>query len=186
MSLFLSRVLRHAHANVPSKTKSTHKLLLTRLQATHAPFIAIHHHHQSSRTLSTESINYSGGQANSGQGGYYGSGGARAVAEASSVGDITQEQRSKMIAQQSDLHVIQICMDKLEELEHLLYLDHEQNGGKVTDKSEELRGNIKRLVSSPDFTESLDRLEIKGSPVWGLTSEEHEMVALAREKFHTC
>lgn len=138
------------------------------------------------RTLSSDSINYSGGQANTGQGGYYGSGGARAKAEADSTVDITQEQRSKMLAQESDLEMILICMEKLENLENLLRTDQEEHDGEVTDRSVELRGNIKHLVSSPEFSESLDRLEIKGSPVWGLSSVEHDMVCLAREKFNTC
>ncbi len=134
--------------------------------------------------LPSESINYSGGQANSGQGGYYGSGGARAKAEADCVVDITQEQRSKMLAQESDLEMIRVCMEKLEDLENLLAKDKEEHNGAVTDRSVELRGNIKHLVSSPEFMESLDRLEIQGSPVWGLSSAEHEMVCLAREKFN--
>jgi len=91
-----------------------------------------------------------------------------------------------MLALASDVEKIQMVMEQLEKLEDLLTADQEDNGGEVTNRSVELRGDIKRLVSNGEFLESLDRLEIQGGPVWGLSSEEHDMVCMAREMVNTC
>eukprot|EP00553_Chaetoceros_curvisetus_P015973 CAMPEP_0204643398 /NCGR_PEP_ID=MMETSP0718-20130828/679_1 /ASSEMBLY_ACC=CAM_ASM_000674 /TAXON_ID=230516 /ORGANISM="Chaetoceros curvisetus" /LENGTH=167 /DNA_ID=CAMNT_0051664593 /DNA_START=128 /DNA_END=631 /DNA_ORIENTATION=- len=136
------------------------------------------------RCLSSESITYSGGQACTGQGGYYGSGGARAKATPSV--NVTQEQRSKMIGLAEDVEKISIVMDEVDVLQSLLDDDREASDGEVTSKNIELRGQMKRLVSDPQFSECLDRLEVEGAPVWGLSSKEHEMILLAREKINSC
>lgn len=137
--------------------------------------------------FSSDSITYSGGQASSGsgQGGYYGSGGARAKAEAKSTHDITQEQRSKMLAISTDVETIQLIMEEIQKMEDLLREDQIENDNEVTDRSVEIRGKMKSLVSQ-QLLESLERLEIEGGPKWGLTSEEHDLVMLAREKVNTC
>mmetsp|Transcript_5861 Transcript_5861/g.8714 ORF Transcript_5861/g.8714 Transcript_5861/m.8714 type:complete len:174 (-) Transcript_5861:1234-1755(-) len=137
------------------------------------------------RTFSSESITYSGGQPSQGQGGYYGSGGAR-VLKPSAIGDVTEEQRSKMIALATDVEKIIMVMDELEVLESLMEKDQEENNGEVTNRSIELRGAIKHLITNHEFLECLDQLEIMGKPVWGLSSSEHELVLLAREKVNTC
>lgn len=76
-------------------------------------------------------------------------------------------------------------MEELEQLEDWLREEEEESGGKVTKRSEELRSKRTHLVSNPKFLECLDRLQIEGAPVWGLSSEEHEMVVLAREKVNS-
>jgi hypothetical protein len=139
----------------------------------------------SSSSSSGDNITYSGGHASTGQGGYYGSGGARAKAEQDSTRDITQEQRSKVLAISTDVQVVQNVLEELETLEDLLRLEEEESGGKVTGRSEELRSKKKHLVSNPKFLECLDRLQIEGAPVWGLSSEEHEMVVMARGKVNS-
>jgi hypothetical protein len=118
LSQLASRVTR-------TTTRTSNNLLLFNLQK---------------RALSSGSITYSGGHPNSGQGGYYGSGGARAKAEENSGVDTTQEQRSKMLALASDVEKIQMVMEQLEKLEDLLTADQEDNGGEVTNRSVELRG----------------------------------------------
>ena len=59
-------------------------------------------------------------------------------------------------------------------------------GDAVTSKSIELKASIKKLMTAPDFIESLNRLELEGEPVWGLSSEEREMIMMAREKVNEC
>eukprot|EP00979_Chaetoceros_neogracilis_P000358 scaffold86_cov169-Chaetoceros_neogracile.AAC.1 len=133
--------------------------------------------------FSSDSITYSGGHASSGsgQGGYYGSGGARAKADAKANQDITQEQRNKMLAISTDVVKIQLVMEEIATMEDLLREDQKTNENEVTDRSVEIRGKMKRMISQ-ELLESLKRLEIDGGPKWGLTSEEHDLVVLAREK----
>ena len=118
---------------------------------------------------------YSGGQASVGQGGYYGSGGARKI-------DSAGEQQMQMLALAADVQKITAVMGEVETLESLLESETKASNGEVTGKSIEISANIKKLVTSPDFTESLNRLEIQGSPVWGLSSDERELIIDARAK----
>jgi len=133
------------------------------------------------RTMMTSgSITYSGGQATEGQGGFYGSGGARAAVLDYNSDD---DERSKMLALAADVQKITQVMDELETLESLL---RAEDPGSVTGKSMELKNAIKKLMTAPEVLESLNRLEIQGSPVWGLSSEEREMIIAAREKVNAC
>lgn len=50
----------------------------------------------------------------------------------------------------------------------------------------ELKAQIKKLMTSPEVSEALDRLEIQGEPVWGLSTEEREMIVMCREKIKEC
>jgi len=120
-----------------------------------------------------ESITYSGGQATEGQGGYYGSGGARVLPTT------TAEHHTELLALAADVEKIDVTMKELEVLESLL---SSEETNKVTSKSIELRQNIKKLMTSPEFLDSLNRLEVNGQPIWGLNSDEREMITLAREK----
>ena len=58
--------------------------------------------------------------------------------------------------------------------------------GDTTAKQVELKNSIKQLLTAPDFMECLNNLEVQGEPVGGLSSEEGEMVMLAREKVNKC
>mmetsp|Transcript_15943 Transcript_15943/g.26557 ORF Transcript_15943/g.26557 Transcript_15943/m.26557 type:complete len:162 (-) Transcript_15943:190-675(-) len=131
----------------------------------------------SGRWLSDGNITYSGGQATEGQGGYYGSGGARKIDNA---GEHTQQMQ--MLALAADVQKITAVMGEVETLESLLESETKASNGEVTGKSIEIKANIKKLVTSPDFTESLNRLEIQGEPVWGLSSDERELIIDARTK----
>lgn len=75
-------------------------------------------------------------------------------------------------------------MDELEKME--IALQEAQKGKEVTSKTIELKSNIKKLMTSPEVTEALDRLEIQGEPVWGLSTHEREMIMMAREKMNEC
>ena len=122
---------------------------------------------------------YSGGQPTEGQGGYYGSGGARVLPQDGGKGE---DSRQSMLALAADVQKISSVMKELETLEGLL----ERESDATTGRSIELKAGIKKLMTHPDVLESLNRLEIQGEPVWGLSSEERELIILAREKVNEC
>lgn len=122
-------------------------------------------------------MQYSGGQASEGQGGYYASGGARAIQPPAVAG-----KKSDLLAQIADVDKVASVMDELENLETLV--DGESADG-ISGKNIELRQSIKKLMTAGDFLESLSRLEVQGSPVWGLSESERDMIILAREKVHS-
>jgi len=136
----------------------------------------------------TGSITYSGGHAAHGQGGYYGSGGARAKAEEEAEKDITQEQRNKMLAITTDVTTIQTVLEQISLMEDHMREEMLESKGEVTGKSLEIRGKMKHLVSSKEFLERLERLEVEGGagPKWGLSSKEYALVVEAREKVNSC
>jgi hypothetical protein len=138
---------------------------------------------RSLRAFSTENITYSGGQASKGQGGYYGSGGSRKIDASAAVS--TESQRSKLLAVASDVEYISNVMDKVLELEGLLQDEQKQNK-EVSNRSIELKSKMQQLVGTPEFLQCLDRLEIQGAPIWGLTTQEHELLKAAREKVNNC
>jgi len=130
--------------------------------------------------MSSENITYSGGQATEGQGGYYGSGGSRK--------DLTPEaeHRPEMLALAADVQNIQAVMTEVETLEGLLESERDENNGEITGRSIELRSTIKKLMTSPEVMDCLSRLEIQGEPVWGLSSDERDLIKAAREKVNGC
>jgi hypothetical protein len=116
-------------------------------------------------------------------------GGARAsipTSSSSEVESVTDKQRSQMLALATDVDHIKMVMDELELLEHLLHKDQEEHNDQVTNRSVELRGSINHLVTNKDFVECLDRLEYQGKPIWGLSSEEHDLILRARGKINQC
>jgi hypothetical protein len=136
---------------------------------------------------------YSGGQATEGQGGYYGSGGSRVIGQ----DDVDTEGRNRVIAMAADVQRIQTTVTELDGLENLLRSeeeDHKSDGtsgagagagaGVVTTRTIELKNSIKKLITSKDVVESLNSLEIQGSPVWGLSTEEREMIVYLRDKMN--
>ena len=83
----------------------------------------------------------------------------------------------------ADVQKITHVMEELETLENLLEREEE---GKVSGRSIEIKNSIKKLMTSPETLESLNRLEYNGSPVWGLSMNERALVELAREKVNEC
>jgi hypothetical protein len=124
-------------------------------------------------------VQYSGGQATEGQGGYYGSGGARVLPQEGVSGDAS---RQNMLALAADVQKITAVMKELDTLEGLLECETDATAG----RSIELKAGIKKLMTHPEVLESLNRLEIQGEPVWGLSSEERELIITAREKVNEC
>ena len=125
-------------------------------------------------------ITYSGGQATEGQGGFYGSGGSRATLTP------TSEHRPEMLALAVDVQKVTAVMEEVDRLESLLMREKEDSASAVTGKSIEIKSSIKKLMTSPEFMEALNKLEVMGEPVWGLSSDERELIILAREKVNEC
>lgn len=87
-----------------------------------------------------------------------------------------------MLALAADVQYIQQVMNEVEVLQHSL----EKEESDISPHSIELRQTIKKLMTSQEFIQALGRLEIQGSPVWGLSSEERELIILARELMNEC
>lgn len=125
-----------------------------------------------------DSITYSGGQASEGQGGFYGSGGARAS-------KIETEHKPEMMALAADVENLTLVMQEIYKLQEALEEEKEGNSS-VTGKSLEISSKIKKIMTSSDVMECLKRLEVEGEPVWGLSSEERNLVHEARQKVNEC
>jgi hypothetical protein len=78
----------------------------------------------------------------------------------------------------ADVQKVAAMMKELETLEGLLHLEKDPTMG----RSIELKASIKKLVTSPDVFQALDRLETTGGLKWGLSSAERYMIMEAREK----
>jgi len=120
----------------------------------------------------SDSVTYSGGQATTGQGGFYGSGGSR-------VRDVKPAHHPEAIARQADIMELIQIMDSVELLENEL----RSLSGPVSSRSIEIKARLKKTISNPKVRELLNRLEIKGEPVWGLSSKERDLVRSARQKY---
>lgn len=134
-------------------------------------------------------ITYSGGQATEGQGGYYGSGGARKLKECTGGTDDdepTQWQRPQMLALAADVSKITSLMDEVDTLENLLHEQTTSTSSTPTGKMIEIKSKIKKLCTQPELVECLNRLEIDGEPVWGLSSDERDMIVKARNRVSGC
>jgi hypothetical protein len=116
------------------------------------------------------SITYSGGQATTGQGGFYGAGGARAT-------KAQTKHRPEAVAHAADIKSLRKLMDELEELES------ELRGTTELPKQISIKASIKKKASGREMTDLLKRLELKGQPVWGLSVSERDLVKEARKMF---
>jgi hypothetical protein len=109
---------------------------------------------------------------------------------------VDTEGRNRVLAMAADVQRIQMTVTELDVLENLLRSEEEEataaagsdesgNSSPVTSKTIELKNSIKKLITSTDVVESLKNLEIQGSPVWGLSTEEREMIVYLRDKMNT-
>ena len=71
-------------------------------------------------------------------------------------------------------------------LEQILQRELEESRGEVTGKSIEINSSIKKLMTSNEVMEVMNRLEHDGEPTWGLTESEIELVRDARSKINEC
>jgi glutamine amidotransferase PdxT len=95
----------------------------------------------------------------------------------------SDDERHRMLALAADVEKIQQVMSELEVLENLLRNEDESH---VSSKSIELKASIKKLMTDSQVLESLNRLELEGQPVWGLSTGEREMIIMARETVNDC
>lgn len=51
-------------------------------------------------------------------------------------------------------------------------------------KTIELKARISKLIQNKQVHELLSRLEIKGEPVWGLSTKERDLVRAVRAKYN--
>ena len=114
----------------------------------------------------------SGGQASTGQGGFYGSGGARAK-------EGSPPHHPEAMARLSDITSLSKIMAEIE----LLELELRALPPGVSTRTIEIKARIKKTISNPVVNSMLNRLEIKGSPVWGLSSKERDLVRAAKIKY---
>lgn len=105
-------------------------------------------------------------------GGFYGSGGSRAT------GNIPV-QKPGALAQQADIQELSRIMKEVEHLDNEII----SLGTVVNARSIEVKARRKKLICNPNVAALLDRLEMKGQPVWGLSSAERDMVREARSKY---
>ena len=108
------------------------------------------------------------------------------------------QERNKMLAMAHDVQTVRLVMQELDLLESLLRNEEESKSttgssgspssgsDAVSPKSMEIKNSMKKLMTSTDFLESLNNLEVQGEPAWGLSCEEREMIVLAREKVNAC
>jgi hypothetical protein len=122
--------------------------------------------------LLSDSITYSGGQASSGQGGFYGSGGSRVVSAA-------PEHHPEALARQADITELASIMNQIENME----IELATLGSAVTTRSIELKSAMSKAAANPNVLQLITTLEIKGEPVWGLSSKERDLVRKARAKY---
>lgn len=91
-----------------------------------------------------------------------------------------------MVAMAADVQTVSHTMEELDRLESLLDRDEQESSGKVSGRSIEIKNSIKKLMTSSEFLEVLNRLEVNGEPVWGLSISERELVEAARDKVNQC
>ena len=93
-----------------------------------------------------------------------------------------------MVAMAADVENLTLVMEEVYKLEELLEEEREKAGssGGVTGKSLEISSKIKKIMTSADVMDCLNRLEVEGEPVWGLSMEERDLVQAARQKVNEC
>jgi len=87
-----------------------------------------------------------------------------------------------MIALAADVEKISNVMKELESLEEML----ENESDPASGRSIEIKAGMKKIMTQPEVIQSLDRLEVQGQPVWGLSVQERELIQLARELVNAC
>jgi len=124
----------------------------------------------------SDNITYSGGQATEGQGGFYGSGGSRAHVDAGN------NHRPGAVAHVEDIKALNRLMNEVSKIDSELMAME----GAVNVRQLELKGSLRKMLTQPATLELIERLEIKGAPVWGLTETERELVKTARDHLTKC
>lgn len=88
-----------------------------------------------------------------------------------------------MIALSQDVDLIRETMIELDRLETLL---HDSTAAPTSKEYLDLKHSIKKLTTQQKVLESLNNLEVNGEPTWGLSTQERELIILARVKVNEC
>lgn len=96
------------------------------------------------------------------------------------------EHKPEMVALATDVENLTLVMEEIYNLEEALEEEKAKTDGGVSGKTLEISSKIKKIMTSVDVMECLKRLEVEGEPVWGLSSEERELVHNARQKVNEC
>ena len=56
-------------------------------------------------------------------------------------------------------------------------------GDEVNSTTIELKRKIQKMLHTPAMRSLLNKLEVKGEPVWGLSVDERELVKTAKRKY---
>lgn len=109
-----------------------------------------------------------------------------------------QEQGMLLTALAADVQKISSIMKEFDTLEEMLQNETTKGSNEDTDSSSssssnvtsgrviEIKTSMKKLMTNPETMEVLDRLEVQGEPIWGLSRNERELIILAREKVNEC
>lgn len=122
----------------------------------------------------SDSITYSGGQASVGQGGFYGSGGARCT-------KTSVEWNQNCIASAEKVANLVEIMNQAYKLQEVIGA-----GDPLSEAVIESKASLKKLMTSPTTVEYIDSLEVNDEPVWGLSQKERSLVKEARYMSQTC
>lgn len=117
----------------------------------------------------SDNITYSGGQANSGQGGYYGSGGSRAIKV-----PVSQHQ-SQACACSTDVKELTGLIERVDELQSELSVKRTTDIARAT----QVKDTLNEIMRDARVGSLLSRLVFMGQPVWGLTMKERDFVRWA-------
>lgn len=94
---------------------------------------------------------------------------------------IRTKHRPEALAHAEDIKKLRALMEEVYELED------ELSGNEVElPKKIQIKAAIKKKMASRECADLLKRLELKGAPVWGLSTKEREMVREARRKLNAC
>lgn len=117
----------------------------------------------------SQSITYSGGQASVGQGGFYGSGGARCKKEGF-------DHQEGAVASVEAIQSLTEIMDQAHAL-----LETINGADPLSEKVIENKAMLRKLMTASTTVDFIEALEMGGEPVWGLTQKERSLVKEARE-----
>ena len=100
---------------------------------------------------------------------------------------VETEHKPEMLALAADVENLSLVMEEIYKLDAMLEEEKEEHASSsVTGKSLEISSKIKKIMTSVDVMDCLNRLEVNGEPVWGLSSEERDLVHAARNKVNEC
>ena len=100
---------------------------------------------------------------------------------------VETEHKPEMLALAADVENLSLVMEEIYKLDAMLEEEKEEHANSsVTGKSLEISSKIKKIMTSVDVMDCLNRLEVNGEPVWGLSSEERDLVHAARNKVNEC